>query len=153
MSPAKMLTGFKKAIAKTNLSFEIKMKRKTIFMNSIKIGLTGACFILFLLLMREGWEKFSHKTAHTGIRFIRNPEESKVLPCVSFCTKEGFKRKGYFSNQSSFLENSYSAEEIFHPSSMNDFKNVSRFVVKATNILIAGRCYTVCSLEPANKVT
>ncbi len=91
-------------LTKTNLSFELKMKRKTIFLNSLKIVLTGACFILFLLLMREGWEKFSHKTAHTGIRFIRNPEESKVLPCVSFCTKEGFKRKSYFSNQSSFLE-------------------------------------------------
>jgi hypothetical protein len=154
------------------------MKRKHIFVKIFQFTITMTCFIFFLMLMSDGWEKFRHKTAHTGIVLIpsqvtsklqtskrqtsnvkrqtskrqtSNVKTSKLLPCISFCTQEGFKRRGYFSNESSFLENSFSAEEIFHPTSISEFKDVSRFSVKATNNLIAGRCYTVCSLQLANQ--
>ena len=127
------------------------MKRKHIFVKLFQLTITMTCFIFFLMLMRDGWENFRHKTAHTGIVLIPSQVTSKRLPCISFCTQEGFKRRGYFSNESSFLENSFSAEEIFHPTSISEFKDVSRFSVKATNNLIAGRCYTVCSLQLANQ--
>ena len=116
-----------------------KMKRNKVFVNLVKTGLTVACFILFLWQMRDCWEKFRNKTSHSGIRFVNSEESSKLLPCISFCTKEGFKTKGYFQNESAFLENSFSAEDIFHPTSISEFKNDSMFFVKATNNLIAGK--------------
>ena len=79
----------------------------------------------------------------SGVIFIHRGELSKTLPCISICTKEGFKKKGYFHNESTFLENSFLAEEIFHPTSISEFKNDSIFLMKVTNNLIAGEVWQI----------
>ncbi len=54
------------------------MKRKHIFVKLFQLTFTMTCFIFFLMLMRDGWEKFRHKTAHTGIVLIPSQVSSKL---------------------------------------------------------------------------
>ena len=98
---------------------------------------------VFINLFSEDLQKFNNKMTTTGIK--RRPGESKPLPCITFCPLQGFKTKGFFYTNQSYLENSFSPEELFHLDSLQIFQNKSKFVFKEVRTILNGRCYTLCS--------
>lgn len=44
------------------------------------------------------------------------------MPTVTTCSMEAYKSPGFHFNRSSFDENTYSFEEIFHPSTVDSLK-------------------------------
>ena len=45
------------------------MKVKKVLVQGLKIILIMVCIVLFLLLMNDSWQKFSHQTTNTGTRY------------------------------------------------------------------------------------
>ena len=77
-----------------------------------------------------------------GRRYEKNP---KKPPCISFCPIDGFKSDGfYFYDDETFINATYSMDEIFEDQTIEMFRNKSMFRTVETNTLLMGRCFTIC---------
>lgn len=118
--------------------------RKKIAITVCKVICVALCTFLFVLLMKSVMDKYYEQTTTTGIRF-RN-EESRQLPCVTFCPVEVFKKRGFYYEEKSYLENTFRLEDIFHDYTLQIIKNKTNFLTKEIHTFYFGTCFTLCCL-------
>jgi hypothetical protein len=99
--------------------------------------------IMFLVLMRNVWIKFSSKMTSTGITFTEPDESGKLLPSFTFCPWPVYKKRGFYFSDSDFLNNTYEFTDIFSNFSMSILTNKSLYTWKETRSIYYGRCYTI----------
>jgi hypothetical protein len=78
-----------------------KMKFVSLY-NILRCCVYVSCGFLFLILMIDVWEKFDKKITTIGSKF--RTETSELLPCMTFCPLPGFKSKGFFFTNQSYIE-------------------------------------------------
>jgi hypothetical protein len=64
---------------------------------------------------------------------------------LTFCPMPGYKKNGFYFNEKSYNENIFQLEDIFGPDTVMDLKNTSNFLLKETQTLYLGLCFTLCS--------
>ena len=77
------------------------------------------CLSLFLITMRDVWNKFGNKLSNTGIHFRDDYVTHKKLPAVTICAWPAFKERGFFYNQRLFQSKSFAKEDFFEKSTLN----------------------------------
>ena len=115
------------------------------YLTPLKIIFTILCVILFLLLMKDVWNKYSSEITRTGtrVRYSSKAEEKK-LPCLTVCPAPGFKVKGFFYQQNLVDQNSFSLEDMFSPKTVAQLRNSSTYSLKTTCSQLLGCCTTIC---------
>jgi hypothetical protein len=71
--------------------------------NILRCCVYVSCGFLFLILMIDVWEKFDKKITTIGSKF--RTETSEFLPCMTLCPMPGFKSKGFFFTNQSYIDN------------------------------------------------
>ena len=119
------------------------------YLSFLSIFFKLICTFLFLLLMKDVWNKYSSEITRTGtrVRYSSKAEEKK-LPCLTVCPAPGFKVKGFFYQENSSLENSFSFEDVFAEKTILDLKNDSLFSISRPCSQYLGCCFTICHLIP-----
>ena len=110
------------------------------------------CFGLFFFLMLDVWVKFNTEMTTMGVRFEDQKEETKFLPCLTFCPLNGFKSRKLNYKNASFTEETFSQEEIFSDVNLTYFHNRSLFCIEEIKGVFIGRCYMVCYLRKRPEV-
>ena len=83
------------------------------YSNTFKLILSILCTFLFLIFMKDVWNKYSNEITRIRIRVRNSREGKKLLPCLTFCPVQGFKVEEYFHGETAMLENSFSWEDVF----------------------------------------
>jgi len=107
------------------------------------------CFVLFVLLMLDSYEKFSNKMTSVGVRMLAIETEKKIPPCVTVCPLEGFKTRGFFYKEKEFLMQTYEIDDILLKGEKYDFLmqsiyNNTYHSIQEVQSVFLGRCYTIC---------
>jgi len=79
-----------------------------------------------------------------AIQLSTSKKAKRLLPPLTVCPLPAYKSKGIFHNNQTYLNNTFSREEIFAPSfiaQLND-KN-PLFSVTEISSLMLGRCYMI----------
>ena len=89
--------------------------------------------------MKDVWNKYSSEITRTGtrVRYSSKAEEKK-LPCLTVCPAPGFKVKGFFYQENSSLENSFSFEDVFAEKTILDLKMIHFFQYQGLALNIWG---------------
>ncbi len=61
-------------------------------------------------------------------------------------------KRDFYYNAQSIKENSFSAEDIFPPETLMNFKNQSLFFIKEFQSIFFGSCYTICYLKKISQM-
>ena len=76
----------------------------------------------------------------------------KVLPCITACPWESFKRRGFYFNSSKFMKETFDLEEVFILKGFGyDYTNGSLYSFDEIKSMYLGRCYMSCHLKPVKK--
>ena len=103
------------------------------------------CFAFFIVLMIDVWDKFSHKSTTTRMRFIEFSDSLKLLPCMTVCPWSAFKNPGFFYNTTEFLDNTFTMDDVFDDFSKVLSNNKSFPEFETIPSIYLGRCYMVCN--------
>ena len=133
-----------------------KMKvvtKKPIFLLTIfKCFIFIACFVMFVLLMKEVYDKYTSKMTSSGISLYSDDVTEKNLPYLTFCAWPVKRTPGIHFTKDDFKKNSYDLNEFFHNVSLANF-NASYTVTNISSIYF-GQCFTlqktVCA-EPSKE--
>eukprot|EP00095_Tigriopus_kingsejongensis_P002329 maker-scaffold347_size200506-snap-gene-1.27 protein:Tk02329 transcript:maker-scaffold347_size200506-snap-gene-1.27-mRNA-1 annotation:"glutamate receptor delta-2-like" len=70
-----------------------------------------------------------------------NHIDSVLLPSITICSKQPYKSRGHFFNRSSFEENAYTYEDLFHPSNVDI---IQEWGLRMKEVMSQpwGRCFT-----------
>jgi hypothetical protein len=84
-----------------------------------------------------------------GIRTYSENKETKLLPCLTACPWQAFKKSGFYYNRKSLVQETYGKDEIF-----DDFKGCSdvdssEYSIEEIHSIFLGRCYMVCPVSPS----
>ncbi len=97
---------------------------------------------LFCILFSKDLDKYKHKITATAIK--TRPDEARPIPCITFCSLDGFKSRSLFNTNESYLENTYGPEDFFDETSLYRFRVTGEFLYKELHTFLFGRCYTIC---------
>jgi len=87
-----------------------------------------------------------------GTTFLDSDISSKILPCVTACPFEAFKKRGLYHSDSDFKMWTYELPEIFVVKNQNyDLEDRSQFYIEEVRSVFLGRCYMICYLKPVEK--
>ena len=119
------------------------------FVTFLQIILITTCFCLFISQTNEIYEKFAKKMTTIGIRTYSENKETKLLPCITACPWQAFKRRGFYYNRKTLVQETFEKDEIF-----DDFKgcsgvDTSEYSVEEIHSIFLGRCYMVCPVSPS----
>jgi hypothetical protein len=106
------------------------------------------CSAMFFYLMIDVWDKFNNQMTNMGVRFTGEDVKEKLLPCLTACPWNAFRKRGFFFEQDDFIKQTYKREEIFFDVPFVDLYNISLFSIKEIHSIFQGRCYMVCHLRP-----
>ena len=134
--PLVRMSNFQKLFLKMKSILQIRLRL-------VKYFLFISLLIVFLVLMRDVWNKFSSKMTSTGITFVEPDESGMLFPPFTVCPWPVYKRRGFYFSESDYLKNTYELEDIFNNYSMPDLSNESLYSWKETRSLFYGRCYTI----------
>ena len=113
---------------------------------TFKIIFSVLCTILFLIFMKDVWNKYSSEITRTGIRVRNSREGKKLLPCLTICPVQGFKVKGFFHGETAMLENSFSWEDVFAEKTIHKVRNNTLYSTTRPCSQFLGCCFTLCNL-------
>ena len=71
-----------------------------------------------------------------------------LSPTLTLCPGPAWKAPGPFVNEEQFARSTYSKEEIFHPKTLEAFKNESLFIFKEQYASYYGLCFVIQKLTP-----
>ena len=87
------------------------------------------------------WNKYQLGLTNTGILY--ETMESKLLPTLTVCATNAYKNKGFFFNESDYLANSFSLEEIFIAKTVKALSNESNWKITEVRSPVVGRCFAL----------
>ena len=74
--------------------------------------------------------------------------EELLPPTITFCPGEAWKFSGPFLDEEHFKNSTFTAEEIFHPKTLNALRNESLFIFKEQYASYYGLCFVLQKLTP-----
>ena len=78
-----------------DLTFGLKNKNKSKFCFSfLRLAARAACFLLFVSLTMDIYEKYSSQLTSVGIRAMTQNQNRKEMPCMTACPWDAFKHQG-----------------------------------------------------------
>ena len=81
--------------------------------NFLQLLVITTCFVLFICQMYDIYEKYAQKMTTVGIRTYSQEEETKLLPCITVCPWQAFKKQGFFYNRTILMQETFGKGEIF----------------------------------------
>jgi hypothetical protein len=87
---------------------------------------------------------FSSRLTSTAIQLDTSKKTNRLLPPLTVCPTPAYKTKGIFPNNQTYLQNTFSMEEIFAPSTIDHLKGENPFfsITEIWSFLL-GRCYLI----------
>jgi hypothetical protein len=73
--------------------FQIE-KEKNEYLVFLESMVVVVCLFLFLLLMKDVWNKFASKLTATGVQLRTEQITKKLFPHLTICPWPGFKKQG-----------------------------------------------------------
>ena len=85
----------------------------------------------------------------SGIKYLSNPDEKKLLPCFTFCPLPPFKMddRSLSYTRKAYKENTYKLDDIFSEETVQIIKNPTDFTITETESVLLGICQTICKLQ------
>lgn len=108
-----------------------------------------SCGILFLLLMKDVWEKFQSKMMTTNSRWRNDQVEEKLAPWITICPLQSYKTLGNHYTTEAYLNNVYTFDEIIERSLSQLHQTFSYFNFNVSGTAIYGNCFT---FSPKKKI-
>ena len=88
---------------------------------------------------------FAEKETSIAIKSEDTAIQNKILPCLTFCPKSGYKNLfQYHASNISYKTDTFGPEEIFTNETQSDFRNESKWLVKELHTVGLGRCTMAC---------
>jgi hypothetical protein len=72
----------------------LNWKEKMRFFILVKSVVVVVCLIMFLILMKDVWNKFESKLTSTGVQFRTEKMTKRKLPHLTICPWPSFKKQG-----------------------------------------------------------
>jgi len=88
--------------------------------------------------MKDVWDKFRNKITTTGLSVKSPTKNTKLFPCVTICTIDGFKRGGVFYSSKEYEEKTYDLVDIFGEETLLHINNASLYYTKEVRTPNAG---------------
>lgn len=120
------------------------MAQGQIFIKLLKLLSFLLCMALFWLLMADIFDKFVSRLTNIGITVTGSDTREKLLPCFTVCPGNVFKTPGFYFKEKDFIENSFSADELFCDDKYISVFNKTIYVIEELKTLFSGRCFMVC---------
>jgi hypothetical protein len=121
------------------------------FVTFLQILVITTCFVLFVCQMNEIFEKFTKKMTTVGIRTYSQDKETKLLPCITACPWQAFKRHGFYYNRKTLVQETFEKDEIFDEITKCSDLFTSEYTIEEIHCLFFGRCYMVCPVSPSGR--
>ena len=85
----------------------------------------------------------------SGIKYLSNSDDKKLLPCFTFCPVPAFKVDDLSLSYTSktYKENTFKLDDIFSEDTVKTLKNPTEFTITETECVILGICQTICKLK------
>jgi hypothetical protein len=94
--------------------------------------------------------RYNFKVTSVGTRHRPNTGEVKLLPCFTVYSFSAFKQRGFYYTNELIKNNSFTAEEIFDPHTLDKLRNKDNFLMTQSYSIYYGNCFTVCDLQPVS---
>ena len=111
------------------------------------------CFVLFIVLMLDVWDKFSKKMTNMGVVFQEKDVELKELPCLTICPWPAFRERNFSFSTETFKDRTFNQNEILWESLMPNFSDPSLYQIEEIKSVNLGRCYLVRYLKKLSSTT
>ena len=105
------------------------------------------CLVCTLEDLSERNKDLLNNLLHFTLIFGYETTDTKQLPCVTFCSVQGFKSLDNVSDGESFNAATFALNEIFTIETVKMFQDESKYEIYETKSFLMGRCYTICSLQ------
>jgi len=79
----------------------------------------------------------------TSIQLYNKNKTDKLMPSLTLCPLPAYKKKGIFYDNSTFMENTFSMDELFVESALKYVQNMKLFSIKTIYSMLLGRCYMI----------
>ena len=117
----------------------------------LRLAARAACFLLFVSLTMDIYEKYSSQLTSVGIRAMTQNQNRKEMPCMTACPWDAFKHQGLFYNTEMVGQASFDKEEIFFEHEKFPIFNQSLYSITELRSILFGRCYMVCYTMPLKR--
>ncbi len=99
------------------------------------------CFGMFVLLMKEVYDKYTSKMTSSGISLYSDGTTEKFLPFLTFCAWPIKRTPGIHFRKDDFKNNSYDLNDFFHNVSLAMFD--ANYTVTNISSIYFGQCFTL----------
>jgi hypothetical protein len=120
----------------------MKKSEKNIVYFIFKTTVVLLCWLFFIFLTYDIFDKFSNQFTSNLIRFKAPSSDEKVLPGISMCPWKSFKKEGFHFNESSYMDNSFGQHELF---GIVPYGN--EYSIETIKSVLLGRCYMINHLK------
>ncbi len=125
---------------------------KTFWLNFIKLFVFTILFVIFIIAMKDVWEKFDSKATTTAIEWTDEGHEKKLLPYLTFCPWPAFRNKELHYSEEGFLKNTFELKDVFDDKTISNITNPALYFLKELRTLAFGRCYTIMKKVTSKKM-
>jgi hypothetical protein len=81
---------------------------------------------------------------NTAIQFGNREKASRYLPPLTICPLPAYKEKGFHFRNQTFMNYTFTKEEVFSPFTLDKLKKDKPFfAIKEIQSLMLGRCFTI----------
>ncbi len=119
--------------------------------NFLQLIIITTCFVLFICQMYDIYEKYAQKMTTVGICTYSQEKETKLLPCITVCPWQAFKKQGFFYNHTLLMQESFEMNEIFVDVNNYSVLNSTKHCIEEIQSVYFGRCYMVCPVHPSRR--
>jgi Amiloride-sensitive sodium channel len=117
----------------------------------LQLIIIATCFVLFICQMYDIYEKYAQKMTTVGIRTYSQEEKTKLLPCITVCPWQAFKKQGFFYNKALLMQEGFEKNEIFVGVKDDLAFNATEYSIEEIQSIYFGRCYMVCPVRPSRR--
>jgi hypothetical protein len=79
-----------------------------------------------------------------AIQLSTSKKAKRLLPPLTVCPLPAYKSKGIFHNNQTYLNNTFSMEEVFAPYTLEELKSENPFLsITEIRSFLLGRCYMI----------
>ncbi len=119
----------------------VAAKKPIFLLKILKCFIFIACFAMFVLLMKEVYDKYKSKMTSSGISLHSDDVTEKFLPYLTFCAWPVKRTPGIHFTKDDFKKNSYDLHEFFHNVSLAIFD--ANYTVTNISSIYFGQCFTL----------